>query len=64
MKTLISDINGMQTYVEITSQLEPAGYKYLKITSTYNKSKNPNDERTRFEMLLSPDALQTLKELL
>ena len=64
MKHLLSDCNGMQTYIEVTDQDKPEGYKYIKITSTYEKSKAPNDERTRFEMLLSPESYTKLKEIL
>ena len=64
MKQLLSDCNGMQTYLEVTDQASPAGYKYIKITSTYEKSKTPGDERVRFEMLLSPEAYSKLKDLL
>lgn len=64
MKKIISDCNGMQTYAELTECSFPEGYKYLKITSTYERAKMPNDERTRFEMLLSPESLENLKDIL
>jgi hypothetical protein len=63
MKKLISNNAGYKTYVEISSILRPADHKYLKITTTYDYAKDPTDHRTKFEMLLTPEVIDQLKEI-
>ena len=63
MKTLISSQNGMETFVEITDQDRPQGYKYIKITSVFDKAKDPQAERVRYEMLMSPECIAKMKDV-
>jgi hypothetical protein len=42
----------------------PQGYYSLKITSQWETAKDPEAEQTRFTMLLSPDALNNLRNLI
>lgn len=63
MKTLISSQNGMETFVEITDQDRPEGYKYIKITSVFDKAKDPSAERVRYEMLMSPECIAKMKDV-
>lgn len=63
MKTLISSQNGMETFVEITDQDRPKGYKYIKITSVFDKARDPSAERVRYEMLMSPECIAKMKDV-
>lgn len=63
MKVSIANQNGMETFVEITDQARPAGYKYIKITSIFDKAKDPSAERVRYEMLMSPECIATMKNI-
>ena len=63
MKKLISNNDGYKTYVEISSVLRPADHRYLKITTTYDFAKHPISERTKFEMLLTPEVIEQFKEV-
>lgn len=63
MKISISNQNGMETFVEITDQDRPEGYKYIKITSVFDKANDPSAERVRYEMLMSPECIEKMKEV-
>ena len=63
MKKMISNNAGYKTYVAITDILRPADHKYLKITTTYDFAKDPAEERTKFEMLLTPEVIEQFKEI-
>ena len=47
----------METFLEIVDQARPEGYKYIKITSIFDKAKDPAAERVRYEMLVSPECI-------
>lgn len=63
MKISISNENGMETFVEVLDQDRPKGYKYIKITSVFDKAKDPAAERVRYEMLMSPECIDKIKDL-
>lgn len=63
MKISISNQNGMETFVEVTDQERPEGYKYIKITSIFDKAKDPSAERVRYEMLMSPECIAKMKDV-
>jgi hypothetical protein len=63
MKKLISNNAGYKTYVEVSDVMRPSDHKYLKITTTYDLAKNPTDERTKFEMLMTPEVVEQFKEI-
>ena len=64
MKKLISDVGGMKTYLEIRDLEIPANMKYIRISTFYDGSKDPNSERTRFDMCLEEEHFQTLKDII
>jgi len=63
MKKLISNNAGYKTYVEVSDVMRPSDHKYLKITTTSDLAKNPTDERTKFEMLMTPEVVEQFKEI-
>lgn len=63
-KRLISDTGGMKTYVEIRDVDTPAGLKYLRISTFYDGARDPNSERTRFDMCLDEKTFQALKDII
>jgi hypothetical protein len=64
MKIQLSDVDGYHTYGYFTPVQNPQGYYSLKITSQWETAKDPEAEQTRFTMLLSPDALNNLRNLI
>lgn len=64
MKKLISENDGFMTWAYLTDAGHPRGYKHLKITTQWTNAKNPEDEQKKFDLLLSPAALNNLKDLL
>lgn len=64
MKRLISNTGGMHTYLEINSVVAVPGTTHLKITTTYDGSKFPDDERVQFDMCLDQTDLANLKAAL
>ena len=61
MKTLISDAAGYKTYVEVRKALVPADLFQLRFLTTFDAAKNPTEERVGFEIMLTSDQLQLLK---
>jgi hypothetical protein len=64
MKIELSNVDGYHTYVYFELANHPEGYYNLKITSQWETAKDPVAEQTKFNMLLSPDALNNLRTLL
>ena len=64
MKTKLSVVNGYHTYAYFEPVNHPDGYYSLKITSQWETATDPEAEQVKFNMLLSPDALVNLKDLL
>lgn len=60
-KKLISDTGGMKTYIEIRNIDSPEGMKYLRISTFFDGAKEPNSERTKFDMCMNHDTFQYLK---
>jgi hypothetical protein len=63
-KRLISDTGGMKTYVEIRDVDTPAGMKYLRVSTFFDGARDPNSERTRFDMCLDEETFQALKDII
>jgi hypothetical protein len=61
MKKLISSTGGMNTFLEIKPVEAVPGLTHLRITSTYNGSKYPNDEHVHFDLCLEPADLANVK---
>jgi len=64
MKIELSNVDGYHTYGYFESVSNPAGYYSLRITSQWETAIDPDAEQTRFNMLLSPDALNNLRTLI
>ena len=64
MKKLISDVGGMKTFLEIRDLETPAKMKYIRVSTFYDGAKDPNGERTRFDMCLEPEHFQVLKDFI
>jgi hypothetical protein len=66
MKKLISSEGGLNTYLEV----KPMGHKlypnwrYMRLTTTYDESKDPSEERVRFDWCIDPDTFNTLKDFI
>ena len=64
MKIQLYNVDGYHTYGYLESVPHPVGYYSLKITSQWETAKDPNAEQVKFNMLLSPDALNNLRMLI
>ena len=64
MKIELSNVDGYHTYGYFESVINPAGYYSLRITSQWETAKDPEAEQTRFTTLLSPEALNNLRNLI
>lgn len=64
MKKLISDVGGLQTFVEVRTLGTPSGMRYLRVSTFYDGAKDPNSERTRFDMCMEEDHFQALKDFI
>ena len=69
MRKLITEIkdvsgNDYQLYAELTECASPEGHKMLSLSSVWTGAKDPKLEQNKFRMMLSPESLNNLKELL
>ena len=64
MKTELNNVDGYRTYADLNQVQYPEGYYSLKITSKWETAKDPEAEQTRLTMILSPDALNNLRQLI
>lgn len=64
MKKELSNVDGYRTYAYFEPVTHPDGYHSLKITSQWETAKDPDAEQVRFTMLLSPDSLNNLRNLI
>jgi hypothetical protein len=64
MKKLISDVGGMKTFVEIRKLDNPTNMRYVRVSTLYDAAKDPNGERTKFDMCLDNDEFETLKDFI
>ena len=64
MKKLISDVGGMKTFLEIRTIGTPSTMKYLRVSTLYDGAKDPNGERTQFDMCMESEDFQTLKDFI
>jgi hypothetical protein len=64
MKRLLSDVGGMKTFVEIRKLDTPASMRYIRVSTFYDGAKDPNGERTRFDICLEEEHFQVLKEFI
>jgi hypothetical protein len=52
-RTEITDCNGFKQYINVSKTED--GYNHISFTTTYEKSKNENEERNRFDLFLSDE---------
>jgi|688.fasta_scaffold2769075_2 hypothetical protein len=64
MKVQLAEVDGYCAFAELVPAADPKGYYMLKFTSRWNKAKDPDAEQVRSSMLLSPAALDELRNLL
>ena len=69
MKKLLHEVvetsgSSYQLWAELTVCPNPAGYRQLVFSSVWTGAKNPEAPQRKGEMLLSPEALKNLQELL
>jgi hypothetical protein len=64
MKKLISDVGGMKTFLEIRDIEAPSNMKYIRVSTFYDGAKDPNGERTRFDMCMELRDFQNLKDFI
>ncbi len=64
MKKLISNTGGMNTFLEIKPVEAVPGLTHLRITTTYDGSKHPKDERVHFDLCLEATDLANIKTAL
>ena len=69
MKKLITEVkdvsgNDYHLYAELEDIAIPDGYKVLSFSSLWTGAKDPKLEQNKFKMMLSPESLNNLKELL
>ncbi len=64
MKIELSNVDGFHTYGYFEPVNHPAGYYTLKIATQWETARNPVEEQVKFTMLLSPDALNNLRDLI
>jgi hypothetical protein len=65
-KHLISEAGGINTYFLIQDLTNPShcGWKHIKISTTYDHSRDPDYEQTKVEMCLDPEAFASLKAVI
>jgi len=62
-KHLISEAGGVSTYLSVSPLADSAhaGWKYVKITTTYDFSRDPDYEQVKLDMCMDPEAFANLK---
>lgn len=64
MKTLLSNNDGYQTFVEVNEVLKPEGSKRLSFYTKWNKSKDPEGKIYKYELTLDDNQLKVLQDFL
>lgn len=64
-KHLISEAGGVNTYLSVTELQNPShrGWKHVRITTTYDFSRQPDYEQTKVDLCLDPTAFANLKSI-
>ena len=64
--TEVKDVSGddYQLYAELTDCARPEGHKMLSFSSVWTGAKDPKLEQNKFRMILSPESLNNLKNLM
>lgn len=64
MKTLISDTEGYRVIAEILEVQRPDNLVQLRFLTQWTDAKDPAGFQKKFELLLTPEQRQRLKEIL
>ena len=64
MKLKLVDVDGYQTYVEVVDCVKPEGYKTLRFTTVFARSRHPEGDRESYSVTLSPSAYNNFIHLL
>lgn len=64
MKTLISDTSGYRVMAELREVQIPENLIQLRFLTQWDHAKNPKGEQVKFEMLLTPEQRERLKNIL
>jgi len=64
MKIELSNVNGYHMYASLTPANHPEGYQSLKITTQCETARNCTEEQVKYTLLLSPSALNNLRQLI
>lgn len=64
-KHLISEAGGINTYLSVTELETPShhSWRHVKITTTYDYSRQPDYEQTKLDLCLDPAAFANLKAI-
>ena len=65
-KHLISEAGGVNTYLTVQPLINPQhqGWKQIKISTTYDFSRDPNYEQTKIELCMDPGEFANLKAVI
>ena len=63
-KHLINESAGVKTYLTVAPLTNPQhqGWAQVRIISTYDFSRDPNYEQTKFEMCMDPETFNLFKQ--
>lgn len=64
MKTVISNNDGFKHIVELRKVAKPEGHTQVRFLTEWDNARRDGSEQVQFEILLSPDQLKNLKDLL
>jgi hypothetical protein len=64
-KHLISEAAGISTYLAVSELESPThrGWKHIKITTTYDYSRDPDYEQTKLDLCMDPVSFDNLKSI-
>ena len=62
-KHLISEAGGINTFLTVEEMAAPshAGWKHIRIATTYDSSKDPNYEQVKLDLCMDPGEFANLK---
>ncbi len=64
MKIELSLVDGFHTYACLEPVNHPVGYYSFKVSTRWQTAKDPDSEHIKCNLLLSPEALHNLRELI
>lgn len=64
MKTLLSNNDGYETFIEVNEVLKPEGSKQISFHTKWNKAKDPEGKMYKYELTLDDNQLKVLQDFL